>query len=63
MSTLKAKLTALQNLPNPPESSKAMSFFTDVIKKGAKIVEHGRLEAIGKYQVLVQLHTALLIIF
>lgn len=48
-SFLKSKLKELKELPTPAEgSSSAMSFFTDAVKKTAKIVEHGRQEVIGE---------------
>jgi hypothetical protein len=47
MSFLKNKLKELKNLPTPENTSKPMSFLADVVKQGAKIVEHGRQEVIG----------------
>jgi phospholipase D1/2 len=47
MSFFKNKLQELKDLPKP-EGSGPMGFFTDAIKKTAKVVEHGRQEVIGE---------------
>lgn len=50
MSYFKKKLNDLKNLPTPQDPSHPMSFFSGVVKQGAKIVEHGRNELIGEHQ-------------
>ena len=48
MSFFKDKLKELRDQPDSQGSS-PMSFFTDAIKKTAKVVEHGRQELIGDF--------------
>ncbi|TFK21685.1 phospholipase D [Coprinopsis marcescibilis] len=49
MSFLKTKLKELKELKAAEDSSAPVSFFTNVVNTTAKIVEHGRQEAIGLF--------------
>jgi len=55
MSFFKQKLNDLKNIQSDPQASAPMSFFTNVVKKGAKIVEHARNEVIGELAYIVLL--------